>query len=177
MTGRLLVAILGTKEQTFIGRPDMTQLDPLKQAFLQFLTETFEDGDAGLYLDPGYSLFETLAGLSAEEASRPVGRTCASIAAQTEHTRFYLDLLLRRAGGDHSEADWDDIWDNVRDVGPEEWMAIQARLKASYARVRELVITTPQWGPQEIKGAMAALLHSAYHLGEIRQATCTVKSN
>jgi hypothetical protein len=155
------------------GENLMTQV--LTQAFLQALTETFEDGDAGLYLDPGYALFETLAGLTAEEASRPVGATCASIAAQAEHTRFYLDLLLRRAGGDTSEADWDDIWENVRAVSAEEWLAIQARLKASYQQVRELVSNNPQWGPQEISGALAALLHSAYHLGEIRQAMCTVK--
>jgi hypothetical protein len=147
----------------------------LTQALLQALTETFEDGDAGLYLDPGYALFETLASVTAEEASRPVGATCASIAAQAEHTRFYLDLLLKRAGGDRSEADWDDIWDNVRGVEAAEWAAIQARLQASYQQVRQLIINTPQWGPQEISGALAALLHSAYHLGEIRQALCTVK--
>ena len=56
------------------------------------LTETFESVH-GIYLDKSTSLFETLATISAEEASIPVGEKCATLAAQVEHIRFYLDVL------------------------------------------------------------------------------------
>ena len=42
------------------------------------LTETFESVN-GVYLDKGTSLFETLAEISAEDASIPVGGNCATI--------------------------------------------------------------------------------------------------
>ncbi len=56
------------------------------------LGETFEQVQ-GMYLDKGTSLFETLANISAAEASIPVGGKCATLAAQVEHVRFYLDVL------------------------------------------------------------------------------------
>jgi hypothetical protein len=48
---------------------------------LFLLEETFESV-YGIYLDRGISLLETLAGITAEEASIPVGWKCAKIAAE-----------------------------------------------------------------------------------------------
>ncbi|MEZ4664470.1 MAG: hypothetical protein R2911_43615 [Caldilineaceae bacterium] len=62
------------------------------------LKETFESVH-GVYLDKGTSLFETLADISAAEASIPVGGKCATIAAQVEHTRFYLDVWNSTCSG------------------------------------------------------------------------------
>jgi len=39
-------------------------------------------------LDEGTSLFETLADITAGEASRPVSKQSANLAAQVNHTRF-----------------------------------------------------------------------------------------
>ncbi|MEI2736167.1 MAG: hypothetical protein V9G24_16185 [Rhodoblastus sp.] len=47
----------------------------------------------GFYRDRGTSLFETLATISAEEASIAVGGKCATVAAQVKHIAFYLDVL------------------------------------------------------------------------------------
>jgi hypothetical protein len=47
----------------------------------------------GIYLDKGTSMFETLAGISAEEATIPVGGKCATLDAQVKHVAFYLDVL------------------------------------------------------------------------------------
>ncbi len=58
------------------------------------LDETF-DNVRGAFLDQGTSLFETLATLSAAEASIPVGGKCATLAAQVRHVAFYLDVLER----------------------------------------------------------------------------------
>jgi hypothetical protein len=56
------------------------------------LEETFENVH-GYFLDRGTSFFETLAAISAEEASIPVGGRCATLAAQVRHVAFYLDVL------------------------------------------------------------------------------------
>src|SRR3712207_2820795 len=70
------------------------ELDRFTQELYAPLDETFERAQ-GIYLDRGTSPFETLATISAEEASRRVSATCASIAAQVEHVRFYLEVLER----------------------------------------------------------------------------------
>jgi hypothetical protein len=49
-------------------------------------------------------------------------------------------------------------------------------LKASYERMLALMRSFDTWeGENDIAGALAVLAHTAYHLGEIRQALCTVK--
>ncbi len=49
---------------------DQPVIELFKKALLDCLEETFERV-SGIYLDSGTSLFETLEGVSAEEASRP----------------------------------------------------------------------------------------------------------
>lgn len=133
------------------------------------LEETFENVH-GIYLDGGTSLFETLAGLSAEDASRPVAPGRPTIAAQVDHVRFYLDVLDRYMRGEKSgQVDWKEIWQKTSRVSPEEWQAIQRRLRASYDRVTALMKSFEGWdGENEIGGAMAIVVHTAYHLGQIR---------
>ena len=137
--------------------------------------ETFEQVK-GIYLDRGTSLFETLATVSAEEASVPVSDTCASIAAQVDHVRFYLDVLERAMRGEEiGEINWDDSW-TLRLVSDEEWAELNARLRESYRSVRELAESLDDWsGDNQLADTLAVIVHTAYHLGEIRQALCTVK--
>src|SRR5260221_3618921 len=93
------------------------------------LDETFEHVH-GMYLDRGTSLFETLVTISAEEASRPVSATCATLAAQVEHVRYYLEVLERHMSGQEvGKVDWGEIWRTVGAVTPQEWEASKNRLK------------------------------------------------
>jgi hypothetical protein len=72
--------------------------------------------------------------------------------------------------------DWGEIWRTVGTVTPAEWDAIRAELRAGYERIRHLVADTPAWPSEsEIGGAIGVIAHSAYHLGEIRQALCTLR--
>jgi len=59
---------------------------------LDALDETFEQVH-GIYLDKGTSLFETLATITAEQASQPVGGRCATLAAQVAHVNLYLGVI------------------------------------------------------------------------------------
>jgi hypothetical protein len=102
-----------------------------KQALLTVLDETF-DNEQGIYLDRGTSLFETLAGITAEEASIPVGGKCATLAAQVKHVAFYLDVVDQSVRDPNSPpVDWDEIWRTVSSVTDDQWTAIQAELRAA----------------------------------------------
>ncbi|MBE2237019.1 MAG: DinB family protein [Caldilineaceae bacterium] len=140
------------------------------------LDETF-DNVHGFYLDQGTSLFETLATISAEEASIPVGGKCATVAAQVRHVAFYLDVLEKAVRTQQFERqDWGKIWRETNAVTPAEWESIKAALRQSYERIKALIADTPAWSDeQQIGGVIATIVHTAYHLGEIRQALCIIK--
>ena len=154
-----------------------TVAQKMAQTAVDLLKETFEQYQ-GIYLDKGTSLFETLDTISAEEASRPVSETCASIAAQVEHMRFYIEVMEEvLSGNDHGNWDWSDIWRRVQIVTPEEWEASKRRLRETYERVLKRIQSLEPWeGEDAIGVALAILAHSAFHLGQIRQALCTVQS-
>lgn len=144
------------------------------QTVLASLEETFENVH-GMYLDEGTSLFETLATISAEEASIPVSENCATIAAHVAHIDLSIETIIKYMNGERPEVDWGEIWRTVREVTPKEWEASQAALRASYDQLRELVSGVEVWG-REMGFILAILMHNAYHLGEIRHALCTVKA-
>ena len=106
-----------------------------------------------------------------------MGNKCATIAAQVAHVNFYLEVLENfLLTGKNERVDWGEIWRTVHAVTPEEWAASQARLKQTYERLCKQIENYAQWETQDsIAGAIGLVAHTAYHLGEIRQATCTVK--
>lgn len=141
-----------------------------------FMEETFEGKGHSIYLDRGTSLFETLSTVSAEEASIPVGGKCASLAAQVAHVIFYIESFERYAlQGDNSPRDWGYIWRTVEKVNAEEWEDYKKKLKEAYLRMDKLFRENPTWNEDFIGGALSIVVHTAYHLGEIRQALCTLK--
>jgi hypothetical protein len=149
---------------------DNTQTDLFRKELLVILEETFTHVH-GIYLDGGTSLFETLAKLSAEDASIRTADEGATLAAQVEHVRFYLDVLddVMRT---HQPArvDWRDIWTRVSTVSSEEWESSMRRLRESYERVVQTITTYDDWHDDYgFGGALAVLTHTAYHLGGIRQ--------
>jgi len=154
----------------------MIQSKHFTDALLMLLTETFEMVRC-FYLDKGTSLFETLSGISAEEASIPVGRKCATLAAQVKHVAFYLEVVEKSVTDpDYPQVDWNEIWNHVNVVDETQWQEIQDELHQRYTDIQKLVKNAPEWpSEREIGGAMALLAHSAYHLGEIRQALCTLR--
>lgn len=153
------------------------QAEHFTAALNGLLDETF-DNVHGYFLDRGTSLFETLATITAAEASIPVGGKCATLAAQVKHISFYLDVLEKSVRTQQFERqDWGKIWRETSAVTPEEWEALKRGLRTSYDRIKALIADTPAWASeQHIGGAIAVIVHTAYHLGEIRQALCTIKA-
>lgn len=150
----------------------MAQIDAQhwKTELFAVLDETFEQVN-GIYLDRGTSLFETLATITAEEASRPISSQCASIAAQINHVRYYLEVLCAYMRGQPPAAlDWPGSWQQVTTVSPAEWDEQHRQLRDTYQQVRSRFESLETWdGEDELGGALAIVVHTAYHLGEIRQ--------
>ena len=148
-----------------------------KKALFVCLDETFSTVH-GIYLDKGTTLFETLQGVSAEEASRAISSNSATIAAQVEHVRFYLDVLndYMRTGVD-KQNNWREIWDTVREVTPEQWEDVKRRLKQSHETAIATLNSFEKWdGKYDIAGGLSILAHTAYHLGGIRVALGAVRA-
>lgn len=153
------------------------QIQPqeVSNMLVQLFEETFNTSQ-GIYLDKNSSLLATLDTITAEEASIPVGGKCASLAAQVEHVVFYIESFERYAlQGDDTPPDWGHIWRTVEKVTPEEWEASKAKLRSTYERIKGLFAKNPMWNQDTIGGALTVIIHSAYHLGEIRQAMCVLK--
>jgi hypothetical protein len=153
------------------------QSEHFTAALYGLLDEAF-DNVHGYFLDSGTSLFETLGTISAAEASIPVGGRCATLAAQVKHVAFYLDVMENAVRTQQFErVDWGKIWRETSAVTPAEWEASKVALRESYDRTKALIADTTEWDDEQtIGGAIAAIVHTAYHLGEIRQALCTLKS-
>ena len=154
----------------------LIQSEHFTKALIALLDETM-DHVQGFFLDGGTSLFETLATITAQEASIPVGGKCATLAAQVKHVAFTLDVVDKSVRDpSYPRVDWGEIWRTVSAVTPEEWAAIQAELRTNYNRILVLINDMPAWpGEAEVGGAIALIAHIAYHLGEIRQALCTIR--
>jgi uncharacterized damage-inducible protein DinB len=145
--------------------------DDFRKGLLFILDETF-DNVHGAFLDPGDSLFPTLAGISAEQASQVIGGEGGnSIAGQVNHIIFYLDLAMRYMRGENpGRQDWSVAWRLV-EVNDDEWESLKQRLRESQEKLITMIKQDPPAITDEVVGgAMAMLAHTAFHLGQIRHA-------
>jgi hypothetical protein len=154
---------------------EQATLDRLTTDVDSLLDETFHTVH-GHYLDKQTSLFETLATISAKEASQPIGDHCATLAAQVNHIRVYIEVLGRHMRGEEvSPTDWAASW-RVTGVDEEEWKSLKQRLDVAYQSMRATMQGVTNGDREDaMGGTLAILVHTAYHLGEIRQALCTIK--
>ena len=154
-----------------------TTSDQLQKEVLKFLEETF-DKHHGIYIDKGTSLLETLANVTAEEASQRATAGLASVAAHLRHLVFYMEVLQRSLRGEEvGKLNWREIWENDRPVTPEAWAAQITTLRAEYAKVLAMRSDPATWERENAHGEfMAIAIHTAYHLGAIRQALAVIRS-
>ena len=62
-------------------------------------------------------------------------------------------------------------------VDQAEWERMLADLRATYERIKGHLDDADQWeGINELSSMLGIIVHSAYHLGEIRQMMCHLKS-
>jgi enamine deaminase RidA (YjgF/YER057c/UK114 family) len=139
------------------------------ESIAYLLSETFEgspEGQGSAYLDRGVGFFSTIDAMSAEAASKEFFGT--TVAAQTEHAKFYLDRLCEFINGRTERVNWDDSW-LIETVDDEEWDALRATVRKSYEEALVCFATVEAWNEQRVGEAVAMVAHTAYHLGAIRQ--------
>lgn len=145
------------------------------EAVAYLLRETFEgspEGQPSAFLDRGIGLLSTIDGIDAERASAEF--TGTTIAAQTEHAKFYMDRLCEYINGRTEPVNWDDSW-LIETVNEDEWAALRSTVRRSYENTLRCLAEGRQWNPMQIGMAMGMIAHSAYHLGAIRQVVKAVK--
>lgn len=145
----------------------MNQEDFIKGVFY-VLEETFEsskDADGSIYLDRKIGVFETLDKTTAEQASQIINET--TVAAHTEHLRFYVWVLNESLKGDIT-VNWADSW-RVQTVNEIEWGELKDALREIYQTTRETLQNVETWDDEKIGEAIAIIAHTAYHFGAIRQ--------
>jgi hypothetical protein len=133
------------------------------------LREAFEgapEGQPNAFLDRGVGFFSTLAEVSAEAASRDFDGT--TIAAQTEHAKFYLDRICEFLHGQTEAVNWEQSW-LIETVVDEEWEALQGSVRKAYANTLKCLAEEREWSTMQVGMAMGMIAHTAYHLGAIRQ--------
>lgn len=133
------------------------------------LRETFEgspEGQPSAYLDRGIGIFATLDGLSAADASADFHGT--TIAAQTEHAKFYLDRLCEFINGRTESVNWDASW-LIEEVNDVEWDALRSSVRHSYESTLRCLAEVPAWSGERVGMAIGMVAHTAYHLGAVRQ--------
>ena len=136
------------------------------------LDETFEHHH-GIFLDKGTSSWRRC-GIDHQRLGA-VGGRCASLAAQVAHVTFYLGVGALSSRG-MSKADWEEVWRTVGSVTPEEWDALRANLEVTYRRLVAELRAAETWDAEpQLASALAITVHTAYHLGEIRKALCTIE--
>jgi hypothetical protein len=139
------------------------------------LRETFEgspEGQPSAYLDRGTGFFSTLDELSAEDVSKDVNGT--TIAAHTEHAKFYLDRLCEFINGRTDAVNWEDSW-LIETVNETEWDALRESVKKAYENTLKCLASVDNWNEVRTGMAIGLVAHTAYHLGAIRQIAKTTK--
>jgi len=151
------------------------QTEHFIESVAYFLRETFEgspEGQPSAYLDRGVGFFNTIDGLSADQASRDYGDT--TIAAQTEHAKFYLDRLCEFINGRAERVNWEDSW-LIETVNESEWTALRSTVKKAYENTLKCLASVDSWDTQKAGMAIGLVAHTAYHLGAVRQIAKSAK--
>lgn len=125
-----------------------------------------------LDLNTGWA--QSLATLTAAEASRPVAPGGTTVAGQTAHAAYYLDVFEAIVENRHERADWQGSFQPAA-VDEQAWAQRKERLFAVAGRVGALVRGNRDWRREHVGGAMANLVHLAYHLGAVRQMLRVVR--
>ncbi|HET9939600.1 MAG TPA: DinB family protein [Candidatus Eisenbacteria bacterium] len=157
--------------------PADVALTKARNEVLEFLGETFERV-RGIYLDRGTSFFETLADVTASEASRRASPDTASVGAHVRHCIYYLEVLQRALKGEPlGTLDWRSIWTNDRPVDEGEWDAIRQQLRNEVSAVEAMAKDDATWEREDALGEFIAVItHTAYHLGAVRQALRVIRA-
>jgi hypothetical protein len=119
--------------------------------------------------EPDSSFVLTLDQLTAAQASAKP--TCGrnSVVAHARHVLAYVEMMNGYMRGEEPQVDWEETW-SVQAMDEEEWASLRSRLRAACDEWRARLAAIEDWSNSDrVKGVVAGLAHSAYHLGAMRQ--------
>lgn len=140
----------------------------VKSSLLYLFREAF-DGPGpkdGLFLNAGAGIRGVLDDIDSDTASVLVNGS--SIAAHASHLRLYLEVISSFVKGIARSADWNEGW-SVTSVTEPEWDGVREGIAAACRDIEETVAGIRIWDEDKISMVMALTVHSAYHLGAIKQ--------
>lgn len=127
-------------------------------------------------MSKGTGLFQTLGPISPETASARSRAKGSTIAAHSEHIRFYIDVHYKLLLGSSDKIDWEESW-RMKTVNADQWDVLRENLRGVYSTVTGHLREVNNWGEDEESIAMAIITHTAYHLGAIRQLLLSVQTS
>jgi hypothetical protein len=116
-------------------------------------------------------LLRSLDALSAAAASAVPAGGGASIAAHVHHVWYGLTRMNRWVEGDENpwrDADWTASWKR-QTVSQDEWNALRERFCTDARRWQTALAQARDLEGIPLNGAIASVVHLAYHVGAIRQ--------
>ena len=123
-------------------------------------------------------LVRSLDRLPASDASAIPSSGGASIAAHVDHVLYGIRLLNRWVGGEANpwkDADWTLSWKKTS-VTDDEWKTLRDQFRQdSRVMVEALARADGQLKGMALNGAIAIVVHLAYHLGAIRQIDRSIR--
>ena len=96
--------------------------------------------------------------------SRPIGPGATCLAAQVEHTAFYMVVVL--AGIE--DADWAGSC-SVTAVSELEWTALKERFQIACGAMRATIMTRANWHEDCNANVLGLIGHDGFQLGQIRE--------
>jgi hypothetical protein len=149
-------------------------LNPLVDLWGEVLGEPPLAEGPTVVLDLNTGWAQTLSALTAAQASRPVVPGGTTVAGQTAHAAYALELFEDIVLNRPTQADWPGSFDPSH-VDEAAWAAQQARLFAVAGRVAALMRANVSWPETHVRSAIGSLVHLAYHLGAVRQMARVVE--
>ena len=160
----------------------MTTTDSVFQrALSNMLTEIFDGppGQEAYLLNPGDpGLLRQLDAINASTASqRPMpGKT--TVASHVDHVQFGLAILNRWAAGEANPwagADFNASWQRTSVTEP-QWRGLRDGLRREVEQWRGYVAGRSSWDDLGAAAALSTAVHTAYHVGAIRQILAGLQS-
>jgi hypothetical protein len=140
----------------------------IRDSFLTLFREVFNgpEGREGMFLNSRTGIHDTLEKIDARAASEDVAGS--SIAAHAGHLVLYLEVLGGCLKGEVRGVDWEGGWLRTR-IDAREWDEMRSEIRSACEAIEKHAATMKNWNPDDVTMTMALTIHSAYHLGAIRQ--------
>lgn len=148
---------------------------PFETIFREAFEARAEGNDYTWFVEGSEGFFQAIDDVSAAEASLRLTPEMSSIAAHTDHTRYYIrqaNLMMR---GQPEPADWEGSWKR-QSVTDKEWESVRQGLRGEVSALLEWVRQHGEDNPDHYLGGLAMVAHSAFHLGAVRQLYRWVKT-